>query len=381
MSIQRYVSKGGRVRYRARIKSNGRAVASKVFDRKSDAVAWEQDQYLRLRVGSWIDPRRGRVALDDVAQEWLASRSAVKRRTLESDRGVYRLYIRPRWGSRPVTSITAGDVSVWLGELIDRGLARSTVTRALATLRLLMGFAVADARVGVNVAAQVKAPTGGHARREGQMLTVDELRRLAAACRGRYAELVLVLGLQGLRWGELAGLRVGDLVSVPGPGLRVQRAVLGSNGGGQLFVDSVKSHRSRTVPLVPGVVTIVERWSSGKSSDEWLFNAPAGGPMSEPNWKRSIGWTAALTAIDRSGLRVHDLRHTAASVWLGSGADPKVVQRVLGHASAAMTMDLYGHLIDQNLWDAAARLGDTWGTFVDQDQPGAAPGDTEVGAG
>ena len=49
--------------------------------------------------------------------------------------------------------------------------------------------------------------------------------------------------------------------------------------------------------------------------------------------------------------------HTCASVWLGAGADPKVVQRILGHASAAMTMDLYGHLIDQNLWDAAAKVG------------------------
>ncbi len=44
-------------------------------------------------------------------------------------------------------------------------------------------------------------------------------------------------------------------------------------------------------------------------------------------------------------------------MWLGAGADPKVVQRILGHASAAMTMDLYGHLIDQNLWDAAERVG------------------------
>ena len=64
-------------------------------------------------------------------------------------------------------------------------------------------------------------------------------------------------------------------------------------------------------------------------------------------------------------LRVHDLRHTAASLWLAAGADPKVVQRILGHGSAAMTMDLYGHLIDQNLWDAVKRLrnsGDTSGT-------------------
>ncbi|WP_439648816.1 tyrosine-type recombinase/integrase [Kribbella kalugense] len=60
-------------------------------------------------------------------------------------------------------------------------------------------------------------------------------------------------------------------------------------------------------------------------------------------------------------LRVHDLRHTASSVWLGSEADPKVVQRILGHASAAMTMDLYGHLIDQNLRDAARKIGGTTG--------------------
>jgi integrase len=65
-------------------------------------------------------------------------------------------------------------------------------------------------------------------------------------------------------------------------------------------------------------------------------------------------------------LRVHDLRHTAASVWLASGADPKVVQRVLGHATAAMTMDLYGHMIDRNLWDAAQRLRGTTGARPDE---------------
>jgi hypothetical protein len=88
--------------------------------------------------------------------------------------------------------------------------------------------------------------------------------------------------------------------------------------------------------------------------------------LSEGNWKRSVGWPAAIRAIGIPSLRVHDLRHTAASVWLGAGADPKVVQRILGHATAAMTMDLYGHLVDQNLWDAAQRIGggsgDTSGT-------------------
>ena len=60
-------------------------------------------------------------------------------------------------------------------------------------------------------------------------------------------------------------------------------------------------------------------------------------------------------------VRVHDLRHTAASLWLAAGADPKVVQRVLGHATAAMTMDLYGHLVDACLWQAARLIGGTTG--------------------
>jgi integrase len=88
-----------------------------------------------------------------------------------------------------------------------------------------------------------------------------------------------------------------------------------------------------------------------------------GGPLRESNWKRSVGWAAATAGIGRQGLRVHDLRHTAASVWLAAGADPKVVQRVLGHATAAMTMDLYGHLVDANLWQAARLVGDISGTF------------------
>jgi integrase len=220
--------------------------------------------------------------------------------------------------------------------------------------------------VTVNAAAAAKAPTGGQPRREGSFLDLDEVVALAQACRGPYAELVYVLAMQGLRWGELAGLQVGDRVMVPGPGLRLSRAVLASNGGGELYVDTLKNKRARTVPLVPVVVPIVDRWSADKSPGEWLFAAPAGGPLRETNWQRSISWREAKATIGRPELRVHDLRHTAASVWLASGADPKVVQRVLGHATAAMTMDLYGHLIDRNLWDAAQLLGGTTGARPDE---------------
>jgi integrase len=125
-----------------------------------------------------------------------------------------------------------------------------------------------------------------------------------------------------LRWGELAGLQVGDRVSVPGPGLRLSRTVLGSGGGGALYVDTLKNSRARTVPLVDELMPIVDRWSTGKPPGAWLFDAPEGGPLRESNWKRSVGWRAAPTAIGVPSLRVHDLRHTAASLWLGAGADP-----------------------------------------------------------
>jgi integrase len=191
---------------------------------------------------------------------------------------------------------------------------------------------------------------------------------LTEACKGRYRDVVPVLALAGLRWGELAGLQVGDRVSVPGPGLRLRRAVLASGGGGALYVDTLKNNRARTVPLVLDLVPIIDRWGAGKAPDAWLFDAPEGGPLWESNWKRSVGWSEATSAVGVPGFRVHDLRHTAASVWLGAGADPKVVQRVLGHATAAMTMDLYGHMVDANLWQAAQLIGDTSGT---SESPGA----------
>ena len=357
MSVQRYTTRDGRIRYRARVKHHGREVTTRVFDRKRDAETWQDDQKRKLRLGEWMDPRRGRAPLALVADDWLEARASLKHNTRTADRVAWKRHIEPRFGKAPVASITPADVAGWVGRLVSNGSRPATASRHLAVFRSLLDFAVQDGRVSINAAASVKAPTTGRVRREGQFLTVEQVDDLAQACRGPYAELVRVLALGGLRWGELAGLQVGDRVSVPGAGLRLQRALLTTSDAGKPVVDSLKSNRARTVPLIGPLVPLVDRWSRGKSPAEWLFSAPQGGPLNGSNWKRAVAWTDATAAIRMPGLRVHDLRHTCASVWLGAGADPKVVQRILGHASAAMTMDLYGHLIDQNLWDAATRVG------------------------
>ena len=174
--------------------------------------------------------------------------------------------------------------------------------------------------------------------------------------------MVPVLALAGLRWGELAGLQVGDRVSVPGPGLRLSRAVLASEGGGALYVDTLKNNRARTVPLVAELVPIVDRLERGEGAGGLAVRCARAAARcgSRTGSGRSAGGRPGL-AVGVPDVRVHDLRHTAASLWLAAGADPKVVQRVLGHATAAMTMDLYGHLVDANLWQAAQLIGGTIG--------------------
>lgn len=138
------------------------------------------------------------------------------------------------------------------GGLLASGLKPTTAARKLATFRSLLDFAKEDQRVSVNNAREVKAPTAGRTRREGQYLTVAEVDALVAVCTGPYAELVKVLALGGMRWGELAGLQVRDRVTVPGAGLRLQRAVLANSDTGRLYEETLKGHRARTVGSGPG---------------------------------------------------------------------------------------------------------------------------------
>lgn len=379
MGIQR-IERGGVVRYRARVKHQGREVATRVFDRRRDAVAWEQDQRQRLLAGDWIDPRRGRITLADLHPAWEESRQDRKRKTRRGDAVAWEKHIKSRFGAVPVASISTADVEKWAGGLVGKGLARTTAVRYLAALRSMLRFAVQDRRIARNVADAVQVKASGRARRDGEYFTESELAQLQAACTGRYAETVQVLGLCGLRFGELAGIQVGDLVQVPGRGLRLRRAVLADSQTGALYVETLKGHRARTVAMPEKAAEIVERWSEGKAREEWVFSSPHGGMLGESNWRRSVGWEAALSKIGRKGARPHDLRHTAASLWLASGADPKVVQRILGHASAAMTMDLYGHLVDANLWESAKRVGGTTGAQETTSDTEEAPEDGSSGA-
>jgi integrase len=85
---------------------------------------------------------------------------------------------------------------------------------------------------------------------------------------------------------------------------------------------------------------VVERWAEGREPDDLLFPAPEGGYLSAQNWRRAVHWNK--TGLGR---RPHDLRHTAASLWIAAGVDIKTVSAWLGHSTAKLTLDTYGHLM------------------------------------
>jgi len=122
--------------------------------------------------------------------------------------------------------------------------------------------------------------------------------------------------------------------------------------GGRLVWSLPKTNRTRTVPFPPSLAPQIEERCQGKGPDDVVFTAPEGGTLRLGNWRRRV-FDPACQAAGLVGVTPHDLRHTAASLAIASGANVKAVQQMLGHASAAMTLDVYAGLFGDDL-DAVA---------------------------
>lgn len=357
MAINKRRYPSGREVFRVRIFVHGRCVESAEFDRLRDAKNFEADRRMKVGRADWVEPVRGRVTFDHIANDWMASRAGVAARTQDTEAWHYARWVAPTFGRRPIASITPADVARWLGTIASQGAAPSTTRRALAVLRGVLAHAVADRRIAVSPAVAVRAPRGG-SRREGKALTRRELERLLACVPTEFVVPVACLALSGLRFSEWAALTVGDVVATPhGHAFRVHRAMPQAGGSGRSLVGDTKGHRSRAVPVpAPILDQIRPRLETTKSAP--LFPSPTGLHWTNTNFRARCGWSDAVKRAGLDGLRIHDLRHTAATLLLGSGADLKSVSRILGHASTVMTADLYGHVIDSHVFEASAKLPD-----------------------
>ncbi|WP_308121798.1 tyrosine-type recombinase/integrase [Actinotalea ferrariae] len=349
----------GSVQWRARVYFKGRIVAQRSFDRRTDARQWEADQIARLREGTWIDPARGRVAFDKIAEDWQQSRQHLAMRSQETTRFLLDAYILPALGRVPIGSIAPLDVERLLTELTARGLATATRRRVLSVIRLVLDHAIRDRRLGENVARDVELPRG-RTKREPHWLRAEELKRLADTTPATCRPVVLFLGLSGCRFSEMAALRVDDVIQTQhGLGVRVHRAAPQSKQTHAAVIGSTKTHRTRTVPVPVAVERYVVDRVAQAAPGDYLFPSPTGVIWTNTNFRHRAKWHQTTAAAGLAGTTIHDLRHTAATLLIASGADLKAVQTILGHASATMTMDLYGHMFSDAPWLAMARMP-TW---------------------
>jgi integrase len=253
----------------------------------------------------------------------------------------------------PLNRVKYTDVQAWVAELAaERGPV--IVQTAHSVLSRILDDAVRDRLLAVNPARGVKLPR--KVRKPNVYLSHDQVHALAEEA-GRYRSLVLLLSYGGLRWGEAAGLRVADVNFLKRRILVHQNAV---TVGSTVHVGTLKGHKSREVPLPAFVAEELARTCEGKDRGDLLWPSRSGGHLGPPASKESwlSGAVSRCQQADPTFPRVtaHLLRHCCASFAVSAGANVKVVQRLLGHASAAMTLDVYADLFDSDLDSVAVAL-------------------------
>jgi integrase len=260
----------------------------------------------------------------------------------------------PRVRSKQLRQITTADVRRWPAALTEEGLASSTVYTYRRILFQILDQAVDDGLIVTNPARKAKSPPLRPRRQ--LFLTAEELRQLADEC-GDYEPLVWFLGWSGLRFGEATALRVGR-VDPTRRRVRVEEAA--TEVGGRLIFEPPKTREARTVIVPRYVMDALQPLLNDKTPDDLVFTALRGGPVRLNNFRRRT-FSPAAARIGRPELVPHDLRDTAASLAISSGASIKAVQRMLGHASSKMTLDVYGSLFEEDLEALADRLEERYG--------------------
>ncbi len=372
-SIASYQAAAGR-RYRVRWRddSTHRQVEKRGFRTKRDAEIFLARTGVARTDGSYTHPAAARATVGDLGTEWMRNkRHSLKASSYSSLETSWRVYVRPRWEDTRIGDIRASQVEQWIRELSEgtaatnrtkssgvSGKPRSAtvVYRALGVPAGILDTAVRDGRIARNVARGAQNLPAKRSEKPRRYPTHAEVVQLAeAASTSTYRTLILVLSYCGLRWSEAIGMHVRD-INFDRHRIQVNRAAVEVEG--RIVVGAPKNWERRIVPFPEFLEAPLREMCAGKSPDDLVFTDADGNHLRRA--KTSVGTTSWFAAaLDRSGverLTPHDLRHTAASLTISSGANVTAVQRMLGHKSAAMTLDTYADLFEDDLADVAARL-------------------------
>jgi len=355
-SIESYETASGR-RYRVRYRDPERKSREKNgFTRKKDAEDYLAQVAVSTLRGEYVDPRAAKSTIRELGVDWLANQMHLKPSTYTGLESSWRVHVEPMWGDRRLGEIRHSEVRTWVTKLTagdGKPRSASTVIRAYGVLAGILDVAVLDRRIATNPARGVKLPRKQKKRRA--YLTADQVELLALKA-GDHATLVYTLAYTGLRWGEATAIRVSALDTLRRRILVRENAV---SIGSKIIVGTPKTHENRSVPYPKFLSEPLARSCETKGREDLVFGkgfAHMKIPKSGQGWFWSAVQKCRRVDSTFPEITPHDLRHTAASLAISAGANPKAVQRMLGHASAAMTLDTYADLFEDDLDDVSDRM-------------------------
>lgn len=308
------------------------------------------------------------LTVEDWFGYWLDTIAAarVRARTLEGYRSIVRRHVAPAVGHRRLRRLRPEHLEQLYGALLARGLSPATVLRVHRVISRALKVAHQREHVRRDVSRLVDPP----AQRRSQLarsLTLDDARAVLAAAGGRRnaARWSVALAL-GLRQSEALALQWSDVDFATGT-LSVRRTLHRVTGRGLVY-EEPKTDRSRRTLALPAQLAsallhahrtaqLGERLTAGPSwhDNDLVFAQANGRPIDRHSDYNA--WSRLLEDAGVAHVRLHDARHTAATLLLVEGVHPRVVMELLGHSQMRTTTDIYSHVMPALARNAADRMG------------------------
>jgi len=359
VSVRRRQTARKGVVWDVRLRDPDGRVYTRTFATKREALDFEAAQRTAKAKGTWTDPRRERKTFEEVARWWLNSNPGKRGSAFARDESIVRVHLLPVLGKRAMGSITEPDVQALVNRWAQSHAPRS-VKRMYGVLRAVFNAAVDADYIARSPCRRIGLPAASA--RRGRQLDTESLNDLATALDPRYRPMVYVGAVLGLRWGEVAGVRVGR-IDFERRTLTVAEQVTRGRGGVTVvgLPKSDAGHRTLTMPEPLAELLLEHLVNVGLDPiddvDAYVFSSPDGDALDYSNWRRRI-WLPAIRRAGLEGAGFHDLRRLNATAMVLDGTDVKTAQARLGHSDPRLTLAIYAQATTEGDRLASDRLGE-----------------------
>lgn len=266
-----------------------------------------------------------------------------------------------RLGNLPVAAVEHDDIVIWIREMQaktykGKPLSPKTIANHHGLLSASLETAIRRRLRADNPCKSIDLPRDESTREKMHFMTAAESQAVVMAHPPRYRPLVAFLRATGARFGEATALVARDFdLDSPQPTVRIEKAWK-RDASGKFYIGPPKTRKSRrTISMPPSLVQVIEPVVRGLSEDDLVFTTSYGGPIRHSTFYEF--WEAALNSLGYgpSGERprIHDLRHTHASLMIGERMDMFELSRRLGHESITTTVDRYSHILPDAAFKSA----------------------------